>query len=223
MSVFMRRLSPFLLLFVSSAADAARPLDDARAIMRTMLATQWRIHANAEVGPVPCVRRRVADQTFGGPRLMPKELEPPLPSAPPPASAKSSPVTIIDISEISFSQALGWHRPVIDTDGYVGQGDEIPEDEVRPLEEAARILRTGPRPRHLIREIDPRWLRKPLEFCAGNRNRPWLEIASPAIHGDIAFIAVDFQCVLCGQGVLYTLRRGQAGWRIVSLDVQWVS
>jgi hypothetical protein len=211
-------------LLLAAAQPAAPPTirADAREILRVVLAETARVHAAATVGPPPCVRRRV-DAAIGGQRRRVEESERPV--APPATGTTlgSQSVTVVDLSEIRFSPFVDWQRPAAVNNGYFGNGGELPEAETQSLQAAERAVLVAPRQPRAVRRIDQAWLRAPLAFCTGERWRPYLVFSAPAIVGDFAFVEVDFQCVLCGQGTALALRRTGRQWQIVAVAQRWVS
>jgi hypothetical protein len=203
------------------ARDASQ--SDAQEITRVIMAREWRIHAKAKVGPVPCVKREVTRVTFGGPRSSNGDDEQPSPPPPSSPAGTGTPITVLNSNDLWFTPGFRWGRLRDDRNGYTGGGRDLPEEKAKPLSDSASAIRDGPEPPHLIHAIDPLWLRAPLEFCAGDESRPYLDIASPAIRGDTAFVGADFECVICGQGLLFALRKERHGWEIVSVELEWES
>lgn len=153
--------------------------------------------------------------------LADQEAERNRPSAPPPQAAANDPIVV---REVRFSPGgFDWFRPRRTRDGYFGGRAHLSRAEDKAVTEAAvRIIRSAEQS-DSIRTIDPAWLQKPLLLCEDDPEQPYLLFSSPAISGDFAFVTVDFQCVMCGQGVILSLKRERGRWTIVAADQQWVS
>jgi hypothetical protein len=132
-------------------------------------------------------------------------------------------VTVVNAAEIRFSPFMRWQRSAAVNPGYVySDGDLPPEHEAR-IRQAERAAMVGPRQRRRVREIDPAWIHPPLRFCRRGDELPRLEISAPTIVGDIAFVSAAFDCVLCGQGIVFVLERRDRRWEIVANAQPWVS
>jgi hypothetical protein len=130
---------------------------------------------------------------------------------------------VVDSSEIRLSPFVDWRRPAAVNRGYFDREPDLPRIEELRLSTAERAVLVAPRQPRRVRRVASAWLRPPLAFCAGDPMQPWLEFNAPAIHGDLAFVEVDFQCVLCGQGTSLALRRSGGQWRIVAVALRWMS
>ena len=99
---------------------------------------------------------------------------------------------------------------------------ELEPSEAKMLADAVAAIAARDRTAPLVTRLKSDWLSAPFRLC--NRKRfGLLSLSSPAIHGDIAFVSLDFDCVLCGHGVDYALRRRADGWKIISENIRWVS
>jgi hypothetical protein len=100
----------------------------------------------------------------------------------------------------------------------------LPSSEARLLSEAAGEIIRGKESSPVIDKIDRAWLRSPLPECGKGDGRDFLWLSAPAIRGDIAFVETGFGCgELCGNGLLYALRRESDGWDVVALVDTWIS
>jgi len=114
-----------------------------------------------------------------------------------------------------------WKR-YVPTEGRWTDNSPLPLGETAPLTAAVAALigQDGPPVQGMI---DPTLL--PGLFHYGRRaGCSTLQLSTPAIHGDVAFVDTGYVCgALCGFGLLYALRREQATWRIVAVAMLWVS
>lgn len=213
-------------LGVASAPVPASPpptAADARAILRLVMALETRVHAQAEVGPPPCVRPWVGPASLGGARRRVEAWERPQPPAPPPAPMPPGAVTVVNSSELRFSPFARWQRLGDMHRGYIDIGGPLSADAEAAIREAERAAMVAAPQRRLVAMIERAWFGPPLAFCHGDHWQPVLEIESPTIVGQFAFVDVAFQCVLCGQGVRLAFRRVRSGWEIVAAAERWVS
>ena len=103
-----------------------------------------------------------------------------------------------------------------------GRHIELEPTEVRQLADAvAAIVAEDPRPPS-FGTVASDWLTSPFRLCDQER-LGLLSLSSPAFHGDLAFVAVEFECALCGHGIDYALRRRDGRWEIVAELTRWVS
>ena len=51
----------------------------------------------------------------------------------------------------------------------------------------------------------------------------YLAISEPIVKGDVAAVALEYRCPLCGEGNLYSLKHRNGRWRVVGRDRSWVS
>ena len=99
----------------------------------------------------------------------------------------------------------------------------LPPEEARALSEAAAAMGRSGAPVPRPARVDPAWL-PGFAFCAADRSGPVLGFSAPAVGGDMAFVETGFTCGgLCGNGLLYALRRGPGGWAIVAIARTWIS
>jgi len=229
MTIKLAIASPGLLLWAAAGAAAPSTEADTREILRTVIAFEVRTHAAAEVGPPPCVRRRVAASRLARRRSEVERYErrasarrPHGPVAPG-SLTYVSPVTVVNSEEIVLSPFSGWHRPAAVNSGYVERGGDVTSEEDARLLAAERAALTAPSHPRPVRRIDSAWLGPPLVLCSDRDALPAIEIDTPVIVGDIALVPRDFHCVLCGQGVIYALRRAGPRWEIVAVALKWQS
>ncbi len=192
--------------------------------MQLVLDRAARIHAAAEEGPPPCVPRRVTSATFAGRRAARVAEGRKSKAVRPPEASSPTARIVLRPEDVALSLSHpAWRKLAEEGRGYFEFAGPLAASEMRVFDEAEDMLRAGPDPPRLVRRIDPAWLRAPLALCTGDPRRPRLNVAAPAILRDLAFVDVDFDCVLCGQGVLLALRRTDQGWAIVAGAQEWVS
>jgi hypothetical protein len=228
----MRLSAPLLATAIFASplhAQQAGAASDARAVMRTVLAFETGVHRAAEVGPPPCVRPRVGRASLGGSRRDVEEAEayerlrPPSTPVRPEALVRVDPVTAVDPREIRLSPFHRWQRIPSRNPGYVGAGGPLPaglEAEVKAAERAALVAPLQPR---WLSTIRPEWFDRPLSMCRNRRALPALEFDSPVVVNGFAFVRTDFDCVLCGQGIVLALRRVGEAWEIIAAAHTWRS
>ncbi len=217
-------MTPLLALLLAASPPPEAPAAstaDARQVLRVVLAFETQIHRAAEVGPPPCVLRRVGEDSLGGRRLAVEEYERPRPPRPPrPAGTV---ITVVDAAELHLSPFSHWEHLSATNRGYFGRGRDLSPEADAQMAQAERTAMIGPRQRRRVREIDPAWIGPPLRFCRRGDEFPRLEIGSPTFTGDLAFVWSRFECVLCGQGVILALRRSGRRWEIAAVALKWVS
>ena len=121
------------------------------------------------------------------------------------------------------AQGQRWTRPSAPPSATWTDNVPLPPDEVLALSEAARTILRGRRPPPVAMRLDPAWL-PGFAFCAAERAGPVLGFSAPIIGDEIAFVETGFTCGrLCGNGLLYALRRGRDGWAIVAVAGTWIS
>jgi hypothetical protein len=129
-----------------------------------------------------------------------------------PHSASSS-----DIPDMSWAQLSRF-------DGeYLRSGNRLSSLNARPINEAVGLVLRAPSIPHLVRRVDQSWLPRPFNFCRKPHQWRRLEIASPAITGDMAFVAADYFCPLCGEGAIFALQRRASGWTVIAEVWTWSS
>ena len=187
---------------------------DARAIAELVLADEARIHSDPEYGST-CVRLETT-VAFAQDR---RELE---------TQARNiAQSTRPEQQEMEERQAqlrqYGWSRPGETGRGSAQAGPFDPA-EARSLSESVdRIVHAEARP-SLLEQLDPASLQPPLRPCRDARSRPFLELSSPAFDGEVAFVETAYVCGgLCGNGLLYALRRNRGDWHIVAVSDTWIS
>lgn len=182
-------------LLSAPPARAADPTTDARDVARAVLAMEAR-GVSQSARPSVCV-----ELTVEAPRIRMQHpwRNPPREPRPP-----------------HF-----WSGDVSAVDGRIQTGTEVPPDVATRLfaAEAMAWSTSGQPP--LLARIEPQWLAMPLVSCG--ENVMGLRLTSPVIVGDLAFIAVDYQCPLCGQGMLLVLERRASHWAVIATAFQWVS
>jgi hypothetical protein len=185
-----------LALALSSCAQAAPPPDPA-AILAPVIASQARIHGGA------CVRAAIVEDSLADQRRFAAYS----------AGSKQGSAAAIYHWTVPSSRPGEWATKT-----------ELPPAEARALSEAAReLIRAPPQPRSIAR-IGAGTLPRGVKLCADEKQRPFLIFSAPATRSDIAFVDSGYVCEgLCGNGLLYALRRTGSGWRIVSIVFTWIS
>lgn len=184
--------------FLAVPVQAEPALTDTQAILRLVVVDQARIHRNSPFGTT-CVRPETSGMALDDNRERHRQF-----------GDRGPP-------EYPWTRAV--ERPA---DAWT-DGSPLAAEEARPLSDAAaQIIREGQSPSATER-ISIDWIGS-LRFCGNARSLPYLAFSAPAIRGDVAFVDVGMTCGgLCGQGLLYALRRRESGWVIVSAIGTWVS
>jgi hypothetical protein len=206
-----------VLLFLAAflpQPSAAAPLgarQDAEAVARTVLARDTRHFADSPAGR-SCVSAAMNETTFDPMRRNWDSIAPK--SNPHAQGGPKAPFSAV-------SDLLWWERlargtskapvPLVDSRMARALSSSI-----------ARILAAGERP-PWFRTIDPSWLPAGVGLCEPGVEQRVLILDSPVVDGDTAFIGTEYRCPLCGQGLIYALRRTAAGWQIVAVHEEWVS
>ena len=205
----MKALFPlFSVLALSSGpAFAATQREDAASILRVVIRQEADDLRSWSAGPVACARPAIEESTFDGLRLTQDQ-----PTGPP----SGSPVLVQE--PVLVAVAFQYRRQPDDPDGRMA---ELEPDEKRELADAvAAIAAEHGRP-PLVTKLRSAWLTPPFRLC--NRKKfGLLRLSSPVIRGDLAFVSVEWDCVMCGHGIDYALRRRDEGWQIISQSVRWM-
>ena len=184
-----------------------------------VLANEARIHSDPEYFGPGCVRIETTAVAFDEDRQRLSDLARNIEEA----SGRQQE----DLRQIleSWSQVhlYDWARPGA-APGPSTERNRLDPAEAQALSDAAhRIIHAGPQAR-LLEQVDPTWIRPPLQACRNDRSLPSLSVSSPAFHDDIAFVETAFVCGgLCGFGQLYALLRREGAWEIVAVTNTWVS
>jgi hypothetical protein len=194
----MRRLGRMLLasLLLAQPANAADPVTDARNVVRAVLFVEARgLPSQQSVGWELCVE----------PALIAPRIRMQHPSRNPPHRPH---------------RPHFWFGEVAAENGRIQAGGQVSPDIAERLFVAEEVAWGASSQPPLLSRVEPQWLVPPLSLC---RDRLGLRLSSPVLVGDLAFIAVDFNCPLCGQGVLIVLERRVSGWVVIAMADQWVS
>ena len=113
-----------------------------------------------------------------------------------------------------------WYHDVGRSDG---RGERLMAAAETRVQDAERTAWTVPAEPRSVERIEAGWLPADFPFCTGTGYEAPLEFSAPVIVGDVAFVTVDFQCPLCGRGMLYAFQRRRAGWVLLAWTEQWVS
>ncbi|HEX4739312.1 MAG TPA: hypothetical protein VH331_17315 [Allosphingosinicella sp.] len=182
-----------LLLLSAPASEPSGAETDAQDIVRAVLAREAYVHG-ADREPV-CVAAAVDGITAEGWRRDPH----------------------------SKVQGLSWERLGRLEGESLRSGRGLASSEAQPINEALGLVLRGPPAPYVVRNVDPSWLPRPFSFCKTAQQSRRLEIASPAIAGDMAFVAVDYFCPACGEGRIFALRRSASGWAVIAETFIWAS
>lgn len=206
------RALPILLLLAScggAPTDARR--DSARALYQVALA-EARLHGQEK--PAPCVVPVLDGLALDRAR---SDFEHRTSAALKDRKATAQPP---DAATVWFP----WRAP---QNGSGGGEDRkrASAEVVERLTEAARPVITGPARAQRVTALDQRGLPPPLRVCTPySPSMPNLRFSAPAIEGDVAFVETGYVCGgLCGNGLLYGLRRKGSGWTVVGVADTWVS
>ena len=192
-----------------NAPGVAPVARDAEEIMRVLLAVQGR--TEREWGSRQfCVKAKMADPTFAALRRALNEQK----------AHRTRPGSPGSESRLGD---FYWTEPNWSRQNYLRMGGKLAREEERQVRQAIRAITSGAEPRPLIGAIDAGVLPAPLKLCEGKPQQPYLEIYGPTIEGDIAFVETAYLCPLCGQGLIYALKRNRSTWKIVALAETWVS
>jgi hypothetical protein len=103
------------------------------------------------------------------------------------------------------------------------RGEPVPPAEEARIHAAERTAWTVPAEPRSVARLDARWLQPSFRFCTGTGSEVPLEFSAPVNVGDLAFVSVDYWCVMCGRGMLFALERRATGWALLAWTEQWVS
>jgi hypothetical protein len=197
-SAIAKTLMAALLTVATAPSEAwpARSAADAREILQTVLALEARVQERSDYNPTPCVSRQINPAHVRGHQI-------------PGRPARTRPYRWFGLAAVH--------------DGYIDMTSLLAPPEQARIQAAELKAGAVPSGHGLVRRLESDWLGPPLRFCPRGYPYQHLELSSPVIGGDTAFVSVDFQCGICGQGVLLALRRSTSGWEIVAGTEQWVS
>lgn len=204
------KAAPFLLPMLAACAAAAPPdpAPDPGPVLSRVIASEARIHG-AE--PPLCLQRKIAEPAFADRRNTLVGLR-----------RDSSP----GAERMRVAAASGeydWTVPSAKP-GEAATKTKLDAEQARALSAAAAAIIAEPAASPAVAAVDARWLAAPLHFCSGDGQLPRVYVSAPAFRGDIAFVETGFVCGgLCGNGLLYALRRRETGWEIVSVVDIWIS
>jgi hypothetical protein len=191
-----------LLLVLTSSSAVAQPAlsSDTASILAPVISNQLRIYGGK---PVPCVIRKLAGVAFDSERMEPGGI----------AGANAG----------AHVPPYRWTLPSTVAQEFAKEAT-LPADEARTLSEAETDIIRGPAQAQTADRIQAGWLPKPLQLCGDEKRLPMLNFSAPAVRGDVAFVEAGYVCGgLCGNGLLYALRRTGSEWRIVSVVFTWIS
>jgi hypothetical protein len=188
---------------IATALDGKR--QEAISVLRAVVAREAQDYGDIPGDVVPCVKPTIQETTFGHTSMVRMRLAPP--------ATLQAPDIFAGPSWLPH-----WQRLNVDADRIY----DVEEDEQQALSTAAaEVARDSDPP--ILNRVDKAWLEAPYRLCGSGDGTPSLEVTSPGIAGDLAFVSVSFDCVLCGHGRTYALRRIGPRWRIVAEVLTWVS
>jgi hypothetical protein len=214
MIVAMKPLAALLLLAGACSAAESAPPPEPGAILAPVIASQARVYAHEAV---PCVRAAIDEMAFDEQRRTLASL------SRPERTNDSSRAELDRLRSGLSSPQYRWMTPSA-RPGEWGTKVPLPPAEASALSQAAGEIVRGPAKVRTVSQIDAAWLPATLHLCGGEPLVPYLIFSAPAVRGDTAFVETGYVCAgLCGNGLLYALRRTSSGWRIVSVAFTWVS
>ena len=206
---------PLASILAASANDAPPTENDAAAVVSLVVRTEAVAFASAWPGPV-CVQRKIDGRAFDETR---REIA----NWASPAYAGSTPKEKVDQIRAALT-APQYHWRPFDAPGGWGSKITLDPDLAHSLDAAAgALVRKAPGPA-LVNSVDPQALPPTVRFCAGETRQPNLSVSAPAFEGNVAFVETGFVCGgLCGNGLLFALRRTYRGWEVAGVADTWVS
>ncbi len=194
----MKRLVPLFaaLALTPGPALAATDGENAAAIIRIVIRREAKDLRSWSEGPIACARSVIKESTFAGLRR---------PSGHP-----------VQVGSNRVQLAL----PFAFFPGRRMSEAEVAE--ARKVAQAVEAIADGAGRRPPVTKLRSEWLTLPFRLC--NRERyGLLELSSPVFSGDYAFVSLEWDCVLCGHGLDYALKRRGKKWVIVDSNVRWQS
>jgi hypothetical protein len=187
----------------SSPAPAATEGGEGAAIIGAVVRLEAESLRSWSDGPVACASPTVEGSTF-------EWLERKRDEA---AAAESRPRLEEPVIAFRYGPTPG------DPDGRM---IELEPDEQQRLAEAVDAIAAGNGERPPLAKLRSEWLTPPFRLC-DQEEVGLLELSSPVIYGDFAFVSVEFDCAMCGHGIDFALRRRGKAWVIVAENMRWVS
>ncbi|HEY0311466.1 MAG TPA: hypothetical protein VGC56_03130 [Allosphingosinicella sp.] len=208
-------LQPLILAWLIAAApvgsEGVRPAGEAAAILEVVIRSEARDYGDIPGDVRPCVQSILAEPTFDS--LRRSIAHPPKINLPP-----GGVLTAADFGPPSAEYPWDKLDPRDPT-----KLKRLDAAEQRELTSAvSRILKRGKLP-PVARAVYPSSLAPPFARCKRDGQLPRLRLSAPDLAGELAFVQAEFECVLCGHGTLYALRRGTSGWEIVAEWTNWMS
>jgi hypothetical protein len=203
-----------LACLAASAHAQTDPAADARATLAPVVATVMLDYREADAGAV-CLAPAIPASAFDGTRAQRETLFAD-------RGRWATHPTLRELYESISHPDYAWMAP--------READErsphpLDADTARILNDAAGAFIRGeiPAPAPVPIRLEE-GQHSGLPLCRSDRQLPVLQLAGPAISGDVAFVETGYTCGgLCGEGRLYALRRGPDGWRVVAVIRTWVS
>jgi hypothetical protein len=203
------------MIFAALSSPARADSGDAAAIMRLVAASEVRIHQTVPARRA-CVRAATFATALDSARDQRRNLTRLI------DSGRPEPV-LRDRRDALGAPNYRWLRPSAPPSAAWTDNRPLPPAEARGLSDAAGAIIRGDAQSRIVERVDAAWL-PDYVFCAADRAVPALAFSAPAIRGDIAFVETGFTCGgLCGNGLLYALRRDAHGWTIVAVVATWIS
>lgn len=201
----------WLIAAASGAGGGATPAGEAAAILKVVIKREAHDYGDIPGDVRPCVQSRLAEPTFDS--LRRGIAHPPRINLP-----RAGVLTAADFGPPSPEYPWNKLDPRDPT-----RLKRLDAAEHRELTSAvARIVKRGKLP-PVARAVDASSLSAPFDRCARDGQLPRLQLSAPDVAGDLAFVQAEFDCVLCGHGSLYALRRRANGWEIVAEWTDWMS
>lgn len=175
------------------SGSQSAPADEGQEVLRAVIAIQARNYGAGFTGIRPCVSATTTPQHVRG-------------RSHPGHPARANPYS--------------WYHLVGRRDG---RGERVPATEEARIQVAERAAWAVPAEPRSIERINASWLPATFQFCTGTGYQVPLEFSAPVIIGDLAFVSVDYQCIMCGRGMLLALERRSTDWALLAWTEQWIS
>jgi hypothetical protein len=204
-------LAPILAACTGAGAPAA---NDPAAVVSVVVRTQAADLRSAWPGR-GCVQRQIDGRAFDDTRREVANM------ANPDYNGNLTQAKADEVRAAMSAPIYRWRH--VGENGRLGSKRTLDRDLAHSLDLAAgEIIRKTPEPAR-VKSIDPN-APGGVPFCANGTKQPYLSVSAPAFSGDFAFVETSFVCGgLCGNGLLYALRRTRSGWEIAGAANTWIS
>ena len=193
------------MILASGPALARTEREDAVDVLRVVIQAEAEGLRSWSSGPAACASPVIAESTFDDRRR----------AAQPASGSESADPAQRPIPRVRF---LMRRQP----GGPEGPMTEPEAREARDLADAVEAIVAGERKAPLVTRLESAWMIPPFRLCDEKR-LGLLQLTSPVISGDLAFVSAEFDCALCGHGIDFALRRRGKAWVIVGENMRWVS